>query len=133
MQDFAYKILTTAEFDDLIRDKQKGSFDSAWKGSPVDLVDQFIHLSSATQVSMVANKYFINYNQIHVLAFKTSTLNKNGKLKYEAPAPPRPEERQTEMSLGMLFPHLYEPLDLNLAIQIYTFEKKQDRFDIALE
>ena len=71
-------------------------------GSNDDVRDGFIHLSGPSQVIGTLEKYFSGQNDMMLVAFKSSDLGPN--LKWE---PSR---------VGQLFPHLYEPLQMRLAL-----------------
>ncbi len=69
-------------------------------GSPADVADGFIHLSTATQVGETARKYFAGQGDLVLVAVDTDVLGKlsGGALQWE---PSRG---------GDLFPHLYGDL-----------------------
>jgi uncharacterized protein (DUF952 family) len=71
-------------------------------GAEIDLVDGFIHFSSAAQVSETASKFFAGQSDLLLVAVDTAELAEN--LKWE---PSRG---------GDLFPHLYGPLDLSQVV-----------------
>ena len=76
------------------RDAEKrGQFD----GAPVDLADNFIHLSAPDQVAETAAKHFAGQEELLLIAFEAEALG--AELKWE------------ESRGGALFPHLYRPLD----------------------
>ena len=68
----------------------------AYSGSPDDVRDGFIHLSTAGQLSGTLTKHFPGRAGLVLLAFKADTLG--AALRFE---PSRG---------GQLFPHLYRPL-----------------------
>jgi uncharacterized protein (DUF952 family) len=74
-------------------------------GSPDDLRDGYIHLSTAAQVAATAAKYFRGERALVLAAFDTATLAPT--LKWE---PARGDQ---------LFPHLYGPLDTTLAQAVW--------------
>jgi uncharacterized protein (DUF952 family) len=71
----------------------------AFAGSPVDLKDGFIHLSTAEQVEETAAKHFAGKSDLLLIAVDPQALG--AALRYE---PSRG---------GALFPHLYAPLPLS--------------------
>ena len=75
-----------------------------FEGSPVDVVDGFIHFSTAEQVQETAAKHFKGIDDLLLAAFDASALGDG--LKWE---PSRG---------GALFPHLYKPLSVNLALWV---------------
>lgn len=72
---------------------EKGSF----SGSPVDVMDGFIHFSTAAQVRDTAAKHFASTTDLVLIAIATAGLD----LRWE---PSRG---------GNLFPHLYDELPLS--------------------
>ncbi len=79
--------------------ERRGAFD----GSPVDIADGFIHFSTAGQVAETAAKHFAGQHDLVLVAVDAEALG--AALKWE---PSRG---------GALFPHLYEALDVRLAIK----------------
>ena len=67
-------------------------------GAPIDLVDGFIHISTAAQVAETAAKHFATESDLVLVALNGDTLGSS--LKWE---PSRG---------GALFPHLYRRLRL---------------------
>ena len=88
---FAYKILTTEEFAQFRAD---GHF----AGSPVDLQDGYIHLSTQAQAAETAAKHFAGQDNLVLVMVDLVPLNAH--LKWE------------ESRGGQLFPHIYAPLPL---------------------
>lgn len=84
-----YKILRRPEWD---------AFHAAGTtaGAPIDLVDGYIHLSTAAQVAQTAARHFATESDLVLLALDDAALGPA--LKWE---PSRG---------GQLFPHLYRPL-----------------------
>ena len=91
----AYKVLTGAEMDSF---EQCGSF----KGSPVDLADGFIHMSTAGQLDETVNRHFSDQNRLFVLTVDLAALG--DAVKWE---PSRG---------GAMFPHLYGALPKSAVI-----------------
>ena len=73
-------------------------------GSPIDVADGFIHFSTAAQVHETAAKHFAGIDDLLLVAFPASAFGEA--LRWE---PSRG---------GALFPHLYEPLPVNLALWV---------------
>ncbi|MEM7242936.1 MAG: DUF952 domain-containing protein [Pseudomonadota bacterium] len=92
-----YKILRAEEWAEL---EAKGET----QGAPIDIQDGYIHFSTAETVEETAQKYFENVDGLKLLAYEDDTFGEA--LIYE---PSRG---------GLLFPHLYAPLPLSLAIWI---------------
>ena len=72
----------------------------AFKGSPLDLADGFIHLSTAAQAQETASKHFAGQADLVVLEVEADDLG--AALKWEASRG------------GALFPHLYGELHASL-------------------
>lgn len=86
-----YKLLLASEWADLQAQGQTA-------GAPIDLVDGYVHLSTADQVAETAAKYFADIDGLVLLAIDDGPLGAD--LKWE---PSRG---------GALFPHLYRDLRL---------------------
>jgi uncharacterized protein (DUF952 family) len=76
----------------------------AFRGSPVDIADGFIHFSAAGQVAETAARHFAGQRDLVLVAVDAEALGPA--LKWE---PSRG---------GALFPHLYAPLDTRLAVSV---------------
>ena len=88
----AYKLLRAAEWAAFQRDGSSA-------GSPDDLRDGYIHMSTAEQVDGTRAKYFADEPGVVLLAVDTAKLG---------------DEIRWEASRGgQLFPHLYRPLRLD--------------------
>ncbi|MDX1786230.1 MAG: DUF952 domain-containing protein [Roseovarius sp.] len=87
-----YKIFRTAEWAEL-----RASGQSA--GAPVDLVDGYVHFSTAEQAAETAAKHFAGEDGLVLLGVETDRLGDD--LRWE---PSRG---------GALFPHLYRELRLS--------------------
>jgi uncharacterized protein (DUF952 family) len=94
MDELIYKICSRAAW-------QAAERAQAYRGSPDDMRDGFIHFSSRSQVAGTAAKYFAGQTDLVVVAVATSALGAN--LRYE---PSRG---------GELFPHLYGDLPTSAA------------------
>jgi|SRR5690349_5637537 uncharacterized protein (DUF952 family) len=75
-----------------------------FRGSDVDQSDNFIHFSTAAQVSETAAKHFAGQNDLLLISVDAGALG--GALKWE---PSRG---------GALFPHLYGPLALEAVVRV---------------
>lgn len=92
-----YKILPAEEWE---RAEALGRFE----GSAIDLKDGYIHLSAASQVNETARLHFHGREQLVLVILESDALGEA--LKWE---PSRG---------GALFPHLYGPLDVALALDV---------------
>lgn len=100
-----YKISPRAEWEAA---KAAGVF----TGAPIDIKDGFIHFSTATQAAETAAKHFRNQSDLLLIAIDAGALG--DALKWE---PSRG---------GDLFPHLYAPLDVTHARDIYPLPLDTD-------
>jgi len=91
----AYKIFTNAEFQSFTRDR-------TFAGSPADIADGFIHLSTATQLEGTLARHYPARTDIILAAIDLSSLG----------AAVRWEESRGRQS----FPHLYGRLPLAAVI-----------------
>jgi uncharacterized protein (DUF952 family) len=89
-----YKILPRAAWDEAVA---CGRFD----GSPVDVLDGYIHFSTAAQAQDTAARHFRGQTGLVVVAVEAEALG--------------PALRWEPSRGGQLFPHLYAPLDPTLA------------------
>jgi uncharacterized protein (DUF952 family) len=96
-----YKILSRAEWHEALAE---GHFN----GSAVDMVDGFIHFSTATQAQETARRYFAGQDDLLLVGFDAESLGEA--LRWE---PSRG---------GDLFPHLYGPLPTALAVETRAVE-----------
>lgn len=92
-----YKILSKEAW---ARARAEGVF----HGAPVDVADGYIHFSTAAQVRETAAKHFAGLDDLLLVGFPAEALG--AALKWE---PSRG---------GALFPHLYAPLDPELAVEV---------------
>ncbi len=100
-----YKIVGAAEW---ARAQTSGRFE----GSAVDLKDGYIHMSSAEQAQDTARLHFRGQEGLLLVIVDSEALGPN--LKWE---PSRG---------GALFPHLYGPLDVALALETRPLTLAQD-------
>jgi uncharacterized protein (DUF952 family) len=101
----AYKVLTAEQMAALERD---GSF----AGSPADLADGYIHLSTADQLTATVDKHYAGQGDLHVAAVDLGAFGES--LKWE------------EARGGALFPHLYGPLLLETVVAYSPLERDED-------
>ena len=101
----AYKVLTADEMDVL---EHEGSF----AGAPVDLADGYIHLSTADQLAGTIDKHFAGQDGLHLVAVDLEALG--NMVKWE------------ESRGGMLFPHIYGPLTLDVVLDYGPLEYYAD-------
>ena len=92
-----YKICPAAEWDAAVRA-------GAFRGSPVDLRDGYIHFSTAEQVAETAARHFAGQDDLVLVAIDGDALGAD--LKWE---PSRG---------GALFPHLYADLPVSAALWV---------------
>ena len=100
-----YKISPRAAWDAAV---SAGSF----TGAPIDVADGFIHFSTAEQVAETAAKHFRGQANLILIAIDAGALGAD--LKWE---PSRG---------GALFPHLYAPLDVSHARQVFDLPLDAD-------
>lgn len=98
----AYKVLTASEMAALERD---GTF----AGSPVDLQDGYIHLSTYDQLTETVDKHFAGQSNLHVAAIDLGAFGET--LKWE------------RSRGGADFPHLYGPLLLDTVVAYGPLER----------
>jgi uncharacterized protein (DUF952 family) len=92
-----YKILSRASWDIAVR----ANF---FAGSQVDMIDGFIHFSTAAQAQETAAKHFAGQEGLVIVGFDAADLGDS--LRWE------PSRN------GALFPHLYGVLDPSLALEV---------------
>ena len=100
----AYKVLTAADWAAL----EAGTF----VGTPVDLADGFIHLSTAAQVTETVDRHFCGQTGLIVAAIDLSSFG--DAIRWE------PSRR------GQLFPHLYAPLSPRFVLAWGPLERHAD-------
>jgi uncharacterized protein (DUF952 family) len=106
----AYKVLTTAEMQALEND---GSF----AGSPDDLRDGYIHLSTAAQLEGTLAKHFAGQTDLHLAAVDLEALDQT--VRWEA-------ARDSE------FPHIYGPLPLDAVIAYGPLERSDGEIKLPV-
>lgn len=90
----AYKVLTADQLVSL----EAGSF----AGSPVDLADGYIHLSSAAQLPGTLEKHYAGQDSLQLVAVDLAALGE--------------AVRWEKARGGEAFPHLYGPLTLDAVL-----------------
>jgi uncharacterized protein (DUF952 family) len=90
-----YKIVDEAEW-------RKAERTGAYRGSPDDLRDGFIHLSFPDQIEGTATRHFRNRTGLLLIAFSAEALG--------------PALKQEASRGGALFPHLYAELPTMVAL-----------------
>lgn len=98
----AYKVLTAEQLAALEAD---GSF----AGAPVDLADGYIHLSTAAQLAETIDRHFAGQSDLQIVAVDLDALG--DKVKWE------------KSRGGTLFPHVYGPLTLDVALAYGPLER----------
>jgi uncharacterized protein (DUF952 family) len=101
----AYKVLTTEQLTALERDR-------TFAGAPVDVVDGFIHLSTADQLAGTIDKHFDGQHGLQIVAVDLEALG--DAVKWE------------ESRGGALFPHIYGPLTLDVVLDYGPLEYLED-------
>ncbi|MCW4592268.1 DUF952 domain-containing protein [Gluconacetobacter entanii] len=100
-----YKILTAPEYDVLMREKK-------FSGSALDIVDGFIHMSTAAQVTATVDLYFKGQSGLMLAAIDQKGLG--AALRWE---PSR---------AGQLFPHFYGTLPSDAIIRVDPVTRNPD-------
>ncbi len=105
-----YKILTRAAW-------AEAEASGAFQGSPLDVKDGYIHLSTAAQAEETARLHFKGEGDLILAAFEAEAFG--DKLKWE---PSRG---------GQMFPHLYAPLPTASAVAIHGLPLDAEGVPIA--
>ena len=84
-----YKIFRPDEWDALLADGQTA-------GAPVDLADGYIHFSTRDTLQGTLDKWFAGAGELVIATYEADALG--------------PQLRWEESRGGLLFPHLYGPL-----------------------
>lgn len=101
----AYKVLTSSQMAELVA---AGVFN----GSPIDLADGFVHLSTSKQLDETVARHFAGQTGLHVAAVDLAGLA--GAVRWE------------QSRGGDLFPHLYAALPLGAVIAHGPLEYTDD-------
>ena len=105
MDRIVYKIMSSAELD---RMREDGAF----RGSPADISDGYIHLSCGSQLAATLEKYFSGVEGLMLIAVDLSRLGET--VRWE---PARD---------GQLFPHIYGPLPIGAVVSAAPVEREAD-------
>ena len=105
-----YKILRAHEWDELKRLGQS-------QGAPIDIADGYIHFSTAHTVVETAAKYFAGVDGLKFLVYDGDDFGDD--LRYETARG------------GVLFPHLYAPLPLDLLRKVDDLPLGNDGHNFA--
>ena len=97
MPQLIYKILSVNEWS-------AAEGEGIFRGAGIDLVDGYIHFSTATQAAETAAKHFAGRDDLVLVAVDAEKLG--AALKWEVSRG------------GALFPHLYMPLDLEFVLRV---------------
>lgn len=101
----AYKVLTATELETL---EQDGRLD----GAPIDLIDGYVHLSTAAQLGETIDRHFAGQADLQIVAVDLEALG--------------PAVRWEPSRGGALFPHLYGPLMLETVIAYGPLEREEN-------
>ena len=101
----AYKVLTAGQLTEL-------EHHECFAGAPVDLVDGYIHMSTAAQLDETVARHFAGQSDLTIAAVDLDALG--DAVKWE---PSRG---------GQLFPHLYGKLTLDSLIAYGPLEREDD-------
>ena len=83
---------------------RKAEAEGNFTGAGVDIKDGFIHFSTQEQVQRTAHRFFKGQADVLLVAINCEPISE--KLRWE------------QSASGGIFPHLYEPLDLSLVMQV---------------
>jgi uncharacterized protein (DUF952 family) len=101
----AYKVMLATELEQMQRD-------GLFRGSPADIADGYIHLSSASQLEATLDKHFSGILDLMLAAVDLSRLG--GTVRWE---PSRG---------GQLFPHIYGVLPVDAVVSVVPVVRTQD-------
>jgi uncharacterized protein (DUF952 family) len=100
-----YKIMSAAELQQMQRD-------GAFRGSPVDIADGYIHLSCGSQLAATLDKHFSGVDGLMLAAVDLSLLGD--------------AVRWEQARGGQLFPHIYGLLAVGAVVSVATVERTTD-------
>ena len=100
-----YKIMSAAELRQMQRD-------GVFEGSPVDMADGYIHLSSGSQVATTLDRHFGGVEGLMLVAVDLSQL--------------RDSVRWEPARGGELFPHIYGRLPTEAVVAVGPVERTAD-------
>ncbi len=93
---YIYKICKQTEWNKALKE-------GVFKGSRIDILDGFIHLSKKNQINSTLNKYFLNQKKLVLLKISCENLKK---LTYE------------KSSNNKVYPHLYSNLNIKSVMEV---------------
>jgi uncharacterized protein (DUF952 family) len=102
---FAYKVMLVAETEQML-------LDGLFRGSPADIADGYIHLSSRPQLVATLDRYFSGVSGLMLAAVDLSRLG--DALRWE---PSRG---------GQLFPHIHGVLPVDAVVSVGPLERSPD-------
>jgi uncharacterized protein (DUF952 family) len=100
-----YKVMSITEHEQMQRD-------GVFRGSPVDIADGYIHLSSGSQLAATLDKHFSGVDDLMLAAVDLSQLG--DAVRWE---PARG---------GELFPHIYGVLPIASVVSVARMERTPD-------
>jgi len=106
---YIYKVLTLGQWTDF---QQNGAF----KGSPVDLQDGYIHLSCVPELVETMDKYYADQPEVALLQVDANAVSDD--LKYEASRG------------GIEFPHLFADLLMGAIGKVWLLSPREGRYTL---
>ena len=97
-----YKIMSAAEARQMQRD-------GVFNGSPVDIADGYIHLSSGSQLAETLDKHFSGIDGLMLAAVDLSRLGNTVRWEHSRG--------------GQLFPHIYGKLPIDAVVWVIALER----------
>jgi uncharacterized protein (DUF952 family) len=107
---FIYLLMSPADHDRAI-------CDGTW--APDSLAEEgFIHASPADQLTRVANKHYLRFDELRVVALRVDRIR---------------SEIRWEPAAGSLYPHIYGPVNMNAAEHMMEVRKNvEGEFEIVM-
>lgn len=100
-----YKILSAAELEQM-------QLDGVFHGSPADIADGYIHLSSGAQLAATLDRHYGGASGLMLAAVDLSQLGDT--------------VRWESAREGQLFPHIYGPLPVSAVVSVGPLERTAD-------
>ena len=100
-----YKIMSATELNQMRRD-------GVFRGSPADITDGYVHLSTGSQLAATLDKHYSGVDGLMLAAVDVSLLGDT--VRWE---PARG---------GQLFPHIYGPLPIGAVVLVAPVERASD-------
>jgi uncharacterized protein (DUF952 family) len=100
-----YKIMSSTELEQMRRD-------GLFRGSPADVADGYIHLSSASQLAATLDKHFSGVSGLVLAAVDLSRLGH--------------AVRWEPSRGGQLFPHIHGVLTMDSVVSVVALERTPD-------